>query len=308
MPLSRIDDIAPLLDPTALPRVLGRDEALRLGFTRNAIEHRLETASWRRVLPRTYLTHDTLTYDDRVRAALTFAGRAALLSGAVALADQGLRCVSRPDTMLVLVPRSTTCRSTAWVRIRRTRRMPERALLPGPRRAPLARAVADLALERRRLDDVSALVAEAVRRELCTIEELALELRAGPPNHSAYLRQAIDEVGDGAWSAPEARAATLMRRAHLPQFEQNAGIDLPDGRYVIVDFLWRGLRAVLEIDSLEHHSLPADADATSDRHLVLEASGFSVVHRAPRYVITQPRAFVDGIGLWLAGRHATLEP
>jgi very-short-patch-repair endonuclease len=162
--------------------------------------------------------------------------------------------------------------------------------------------VADLALESSRLDDVRALVADVVRRGLCEAAELAVELNEGPRNGSAFLRQAVDEVGAGAWSAPEARAATLLRRARLPVFEQNVRIDLSNGRYVIVDFLWRALRAILEIDSDAHHSLAGDADRTSDRHLWLSTDGYSVVHRTPRAVYLQPDAFVAGIGAWLAGR------
>jgi very-short-patch-repair endonuclease len=306
MDLTRLDDLVPLFDPSATPRVIGRGDAIRLGYTRSAIRHRLDTRQWRRILPRTYLTVDTMTLDDRLRAALIFAGEDAVLSGAAALTDQGLRKVGGQDTVLVLVPRTTTARSTGWVRVRRTDRMPEPALLPGPRRAPLARALADLALELPRLDDVRTLVAQAVRLGLCTIDELAAELRMGPRRHSANLRQAIDEVGGGAWSAPEARAATIMRRAGLPAFEQNVRIELSNGSYVIVDFLWRTLRAVLEIDSDTHHALTGDADRTSDRHLLLETDGFSVIHRTPRYVIKQPQTFVSGVDRWLAARAASL--
>jgi very-short-patch-repair endonuclease len=301
-----IDDLCPLPDPTALPRVLTRDDAVRWGFSRNAIRHRVEIGRWRRVLPRTYLTVDTFTWTDHLRAALAFAGEGALLSGGAALFGPDLRSVQRPTTVLVLVPYSCRARSTRWVRVRRTRRFPPAALAPGPRRAPTARAVADLALELRTLDDVRAVVAEVVRRECCDVGELATELEDGPRNGSAFLREAIDEVGAGAWSAPEARAATLLRRAGLPEFEQNARIELSNGRYVIADFLWRSLRAVLEIDSDAHHALAGDADRTSDRHLWLSTDGYSVVHRTPRAVYRQPDAFVAGIEAWLAGRTTIL--
>lgn len=290
-----------LPDPSALPRIVTREQALARGYSRRAVEHRLASGRWQRVLPRTYLTGGTLTWHARLVAALAFAGPSSLLSGAAALADEGLRSVRRPDRVLVLVPRSVGVRSTGWVRIRRTERMPGAALLPGPRRVPLGRAVADLALERRRLDDVRALVTEAVRRDLCSVDELAAELAAGPRGGSGFLRQAVEEAGGGAWSAPEARAARALRRARLAPFEQNARIDLPNGRWLVVDFLWRALRAVLEIDSLEHHSAPPDADATSDRHLVLETHGFSVVHRTPRFVSRETKAFVAGIASWLDG-------
>jgi hypothetical protein len=161
--LDRLGDLVPLLDPTAPPRVLNRDGALSRGYSRNAIRHRLENGEWRRILPRTYLTSDTFTWNDRLAAALAFAGRDAVLSGAAAPADLGLRAVRVPASVLVLVPRSTAVRFRGWVQVRRTNRLPEPALHPGPRRA-----VADLALQRRRLDDVRALVAEAMRRNLCT--------------------------------------------------------------------------------------------------------------------------------------------
>lgn len=297
-----LDELVPLLDPTAVPRVLGRADALRNGYNPNMIAHRLATAQWRRILPRTYLTVDTLTWHDRLKAALTFAGPGALLSGAAALADEGLDAIARPSKILVLVPIANRTRSTAWVRIRATRRLPERALRPGPARAPLSRAVADVALERRRLDDVRALISEVVRRRLCTVDELADELECGRRNGSANLRDALEEVTAGAWSAPEARAARLLRRAAVPPFEQNARIDLPGRGHVVVDFLWRNLKAVLEIDSIRHHTNAPDRDATDDRHLVLETVGYSVVHRTPWTVINRPQEFVTGIQAWLAAR------
>jgi very-short-patch-repair endonuclease len=123
-------------------------------------------------------------------------------------------------------------------------------------------------------------VAETVRRQFCTPSQLTDEPRHGPRKGSAHLRRAIEEISAGAWSAPEARAATLLRRAGVAPFEQNAPILLPNGRQFIADFLWRALRAVLEIDSYAHHGLPADADGTSARHLFLETLDFSVVTAA----------------------------
>ena len=297
-----LDELVPLIDPTALPRVLTRAGALGRGMTPRMIDHRVARGRWRRVLPRTYLTVDTLTWSDRPAAAIAFAGAGALLSGAAVLHDAGLRSVARPARLLVLVPRANRVRSTSWVRIRRTHRLPDPDLVPGPPRVPIARAVADHALTLRRIDDVRTVVAEAVRRRLSTVDEIAAELDAGPRNGSALLRQAVDEVGAGAWSAPEARAARLLRRAGGPPFEQNARIELPGGAYYVADFLWRDLWAVLEIDSAEHHLDPADWSATMDRHLGLETAGFSVAHRPPSAVNTYPVRFVRDITAWLANR------
>jgi very-short-patch-repair endonuclease len=121
------------------------------------------------------------------------------------------------------------------------------------------------------------------------------------------LRQAIEEIGRGAWSAPEARAATILRAANIPSFKQNARIDLPDGRYFVADFLWRELRAILEIDSMEHHfENAAQIEATHERHLQLESLGYSVAHRTPRLVANEPIRFRMGIERWLAARRREL--
>lgn len=290
-----------------LPRILTRAEALDRGYSLRAVEHRLASGRWQCVLPHTYRTGDTLTWDDRLTAALAFAGPRSLLTGAAALADLGLRSVDRPHRTLVLVPREVHMRPAGWVRLRRTDRMPEPALRPGPRRADLARAVADLALERPRLDDVRALVSQAVRAQVCKLDELSAELASGPRQGSHNLRVALADLDAGAWSAPEARAAAILRRARVPRFEQNARIDLPDGTYVIVDFYWRDLRAVLEIDSDAHHWLnPGDHDATSRRQSKLQTHGHTVMSRRPAAIIRSPQQFRGDVEAWLAGRRFEL--
>jgi len=308
MALSRLDDLVPLLDPAALPRVVTRRDAPARGMSRHAIDRRVAGGRWRRVLPHTYLTVDTLTWPDKLAAAIAFAGPGSLLSSAAVLSDAGLNAVRRPESVLVLVPHQCGARSTGWVRVRRTHRLPAPALQPGPPRVPVARAVADHALNVRWLDDVRALVAEAVQRGLCSVDEVAAELDAGPRHCSALLRRALADVAEGAWSAPEARAARLLRAAHVPPFEQNARIDLPAGRHYIADFLWPDLRAVLEIDSVEYHLNPATWKATMNRQLALETLGFSVAHRPPSAVCDHPQCFVQEISAWLATRATLLEP
>lgn len=288
--------------PEDIPRVLTRADAISLGFTSGAIDYRLATRRWHRVLPATYLTGNTLTWDDRLAAALAFAGPHALLTSTAALADAGLRCVSRPEKVLLLVPRANHIRPAGFVRLRRTDRMPTAAQVAGPRRAAPARAVADLALEWRSLDDVRTLVAQAVHTRLCSIGELRTEYEQGPHKYSANLRRAIADIDAGAWSAPEARAAGLLIDARVPPFEQNARVDLPDGTWLYVDFLWRALRAVLEIDSDEHHGDPLQRDRTDARHVKLQSLGLSVVHRRPAVLFREPSRFQREMSRWLTAR------
>lgn len=286
-----------------LPRVLSRIEAYRYGFSDAAIDHRLATGRWRLILPHTLLTSDTMTDRDRLAAAIVFAGDGALLSGSAALLDLGMRSVRAPGRVLVIVPPDRAPRSVGWVQVRPSERPVRRALLPGLPRVEVARAVADACIGRRRQDDVRAMVADAVRLNLCTIDELAAELRHCPRRGSAFLREAVDEVGGGAWSAPEARGAKLLRRAGVPEFKQNVTIELPNGGFYVADCLWELLRAILEIDSDAHHTLSGgDGDGTSDRHIDLETLHYSVVHRPPRMIIKEPARFVRGIWAWLAAR------
>lgn len=115
-------------------------------------------------------------------------------------------------------------------------------------------------------------------------------------------------MGAGAWSAPEARAAGVLRRARgVPPFEQNAWIGLPDGSWLCVDFLWRELRAVLEIDSVEHHDIdPADRDHTNRRASTLHTFGYTTISRRPSVINRQPAQFAADVAQWLDGRRREL--
>jgi very-short-patch-repair endonuclease len=63
----------------------------------------------------------------------------------------------------------------------------------------------------------------------------------------------------------------------------------------------------LEIDSRTHHfDDPADLDATTDRHLVLETLGYTVVHRRPRLITHEPKRFQADIEAWLVARSSEL--
>jgi hypothetical protein len=296
----------PYPDPDALPRVLTRADAIGRGMSRHAVDHRLSSGRWRRVLPRTYLTVDTFTERDRLNAALAFAGDGALLSGAAALRASEVRRIPMPDVVLVLVPPGNRTGSADWVLVRRTFRPLVREQWSGPARVEVVRATADAALAMRHLDDVRTLVARVVQQGRCSPVELAAELAAGPRQGSAHLRQALREIQAGAESAPEARAAVILRRAGVRDFVQNAEIQLPDRSTRRIDFYWPRLRACLEIDSVEWHFDRADWTSTWDRHLDLTKFGYSVIHRPPSALRDRAR-FVTDVREWLAGRAADLQ-
>jgi very-short-patch-repair endonuclease len=166
--------------------------------------------------------------------------------------------------------------------------------------APVARAVADAVVGYGTLDDARALVALAVQRGSTAIDDLAAELAAGPHRGSAHLRLALDEIRDGARSAPEARAATALRRGGITGFEQNVEV-YAHGRRFVADFLWRALRAILEVDGRDYHFDAREWMATNRRDAQLESAGYSVIHVTPSD-LKDEADFVGRVRLWLAGR------
>jgi very-short-patch-repair endonuclease len=299
-----LDDVVPLLDPTALPRVLTLAEAEARGYPFPVVRRRVRRRRWVRLAPGIYCTDSSPDRLDHLEAAVKHGGPAAVLSGSAALWQCGFRAVGSPKSALVLVPLGCGARSTGSISIRRTGRLPEPAPRPGPAVAPVQRAVLDHVRSLTDLDEVRAVVAEAVQREFCDPGQLVEELAGSARNGSSLARQAIADIAAGARSAPEARAARLLRGAGLSGFEQNVTITVA-GRAWRPDFLWRALLAILEIDSYEHHFRRADWQATLRRHLILESAGYSVVHVPPSALHDGP-AFVGHVREWLAARRRQL--
>ena len=88
--------------------------------------------------------------------------------------------------------------------------------------APPARAMADATRGQTDLRAVRAVVADAVQRRKCTIEQLIVELRAGPNQGSASLRAALADVIAGADSVAEAEFIALIKASDLPEPIYNA--------------------------------------------------------------------------------------
>ena len=285
------------------PRVISRDLAYAHGISKAVVDARLRAGQWRPLLPGVFMTRPEVTRRDLIMAAQLYAGPQSLVSGAQALLLHGIISATN-EPILVLCPVERRPAKAGWLHVRPTGRLPAAVSRRGLRIAPVARAVADHTLGLRRLDDVRAVVARAVQRQLCSWEEIHTEYVTGPRHGSAHLRTALADVAAGAASAPEARAATALRRAGLEPFEQNARIDTPGGGCYFADFLWRELRAVLEIDSVEYHFNQADWARTLRRHRELEALGYSVIHLRPAEVQDEA-CFIAVVEQWLRSRRNT---
>lgn len=243
--------------------------------------------AWSVILPGIYLAHNgLLTVGQRELAAVLYAGPDGIITGAAALARQGVR-VPQTEDIDVLVPHDRRRQSTEFVRIHRTRRMPSPRISDDLRWAPTARAVSDAIRGRNDLKSACALVADAVQAGKCTVEQLTRELHAGASRGSGALRAALEDVAAGAASAAEADLHRLMKRGNLPQPLYNPQL------YIGADFLakpdawWPACGVACEVDSREWHIKPADWERTLARHARMSAHGIIVIHLTPRRIRTE---------------------
>ena len=174
--------------------VISRQQALTAGLTRHALGYRLRLGGpWRSLLPGVYMASTgTPTTIQQEIAAMLYAGSSSVITGLWALRCHHIRGTSS-DLVDVLIPATRRRHDAGFVRLHRTTRMPGRIWQVGPvHYAPLPRAVADAARDMTSLRDVRAVVAEAVQRGNCQIQDLVTEPTAGPNVGSAMFREAPD--------------------------------------------------------------------------------------------------------------------
>src|SRR5712691_9861356 len=233
--------------------VISRHQALAAGVSDNALRHRLRPGGpWRSLLPGVYMAvTGAPTTIQQEMAALLYAGSGSMITGPAALRCHHIRG-NLPDLVDVLVPAARKRRDAAFVRLHRTTRMPGRIWQAGPVRYTLQpRAVADAVRDMTSLRDVRAVVADAVQRGRCQIQDLVTELTTGPSVGSALFREALTDVAAGIRSTAEADLKDLLVKSGLPMPLFNPS--LYDGGTFIArpDAWWPELGVVVEVDSRE---------------------------------------------------------
>jgi very-short-patch-repair endonuclease len=280
-------------------QVITCEQARACGLTRKALDYRLRAdGPWRWLLPAVYVAQTgTVSQDQREVAARLYAGPDSLITGPTAVRRHHLTCAG-PDSVDILIPWTSQRQSTRFVRIYRTRRMPELCFINGTIRYVKApRAVADAARLLTRFDDVRAVISEALLHRACTMAELTEELKAGGLQHSALFREALAEIGDGVRSVAEAHFRRLILRSGLPLPMFNARLFDASGRYIaMVDAWWEQAGVAVEVDSRAYHTLGEDQDETTERHDELAAHGILVLHFAPKRIRTAGPGVVSKIG------------
>lgn len=288
--------------------LIRHDQLTAAGVTRAQLRRQLGTGGWRVLLPSVYLAAPTAaptpTPRQRLLAASLYAGRDAQLTGAEALRLYGFHHLPHDPCVRVLVPHHRQVPSTGFVRVHRTRRPDPHARPWGfARVCGVARAVADAARWCATPRAVQALVAEALHRQLTTVERLRHELERGPRAGTALLRRALDDLV-AAQPLPEAALrAALSASSILPSIRWNPPlVGLPDRRRLPRPDGWieeAGL--ALEVDSAAPHLGPDGWEHAARRRSRLAEYGVRVLYFPPDRLRDDPsgvcreveRAYLD---------------
>jgi hypothetical protein len=292
------------LDQAALTAILDRQSAVitrgqahAVGLTDNALRHRLRPGGpWRALLPKVYLAATGEPSGAQLQvAAQLYGGPGAVITGPAAALVHRIRA-PHPAVVDVLVPLTCQRRDAGFARLHRTSRMPRQVYRFGPIRYALApRAVSDTALGLTSLRDVQAVIADAVQRGRCSVEDLIAELNAGPSNGSALFRRALADVAGGIRSAAEGDLLQLLRKSGLPMPLLNA--ELYDGATFIArpDAWWPQFGLAVEVDSREWHLSPHDHARTLERQRRMAQHGIIVLPFTPKQIRTNPKEVIAQI-------------
>lgn len=273
-----------------------RADAAACGWSRGAVEHRVGR-DWQVLLPGVLLTvTGTPTQAQRCLAALLWGGRHAALTGRTGLDPDA------PGDVHIAVPHTRHLGQQPFlvgsgmvIPHRTTRILTVRhGTLPC---LPAARCVADAALGASSLAEVRALVSGAVQSGRTTVALLEEELEHVRRNGSGFLRRALEEVGAGARSLPEAVLLKAIRKAQLPPYRLNTDVYDEAGRWLArPDLVIEEIQLAAEVDGQRWHLDAERWVADVERHTRLEAAGWTVL----RYPAARVLNDADGVAYEIA--------
>ena len=239
--------------------IVGRRQALELGFSAGQIRHRLGTGRWRQVYPGVYATFTgPLPREARLWAAVCLAGKGAMLSHESAAEVQGL--LDKPGfTIHVTIPsrrRALQGKPVKGVVIHRSDQ--SRPQFPhGSWKIPRTRVedtVLDLVSSAQTFERGYSWIARAVSRRLTTVAML----RAALSERSRYrwrgwLADALEDSGEGIDSTLERRYVRDVEQAHgLPAAKRQASRTI-GGRTHRRDNWYAEYQVIVEIDGPAYH-------------------------------------------------------
>jgi very-short-patch-repair endonuclease len=241
--------------------VLTSDQAVR-AIGRGRVRGRIGSGVWRRICRGIVLTHNgRLDRDQQLWAAVLACGPGAVLAGATAAAESGVRGM-RPDPLHILVPagRRASVRlplmpiDMPGVRVARTTVLPPQHRQVGrPPRTTVARAVVDAAAWARTDDEARTVLASACQQRRVVPDEIRDVLSFFPTiRRRELIRVTAEDIAGGAEALSEIDLVRLCRRFRLPPPELQERRRDAEGRNRYLDAYWRSYRLHAEVDGAHH--------------------------------------------------------
>ncbi|HEY2948572.1 MAG TPA: hypothetical protein VGJ53_09250 [Micromonosporaceae bacterium] len=222
----------------------------------------IRSGRWRAVCRGIVLVENgRLARDQQLWVAVLAAGHGAVLAGATAATESGVRGL-RPDPIWVLVP-AARARSQRLpllppdmpgVAVRRTTLLPtDQVQLGRPMRTTTARALIDAAAWARCDDEARTALAVGCQQRRVTPEEL-LAIVVGMPRvrRHALIVETITDIAGGAEALSEIDFLELCRRYGLPRPDLQERRRDATGRQRFIDVLWKRWGVHVEVDGAHH--------------------------------------------------------
>lgn len=262
--------------------LITRVQAQQAGLTRSAIEHRIRRGDWRRVARGVFcLVGAVETPRQRGLAAVLAAGDGALLSHHSAAALLGL-----PGFQLepLTVSIARTRRVVPGVRIEQSLALlaHHRRVVDGIPCTSVARTLFDLGGEVHARRAERALDAALARRlvTLPALRRVLDDLAEHGRNGTVLVRTLLTDRGASfvpPASELEARFLELVDVHGLPRPEQQVDLGDADNWIGRVDFVWKRVRVVVEVDGAAFHDGLVDRRADALRDARLRRDGWTVL-------------------------------
>ena len=259
------------------------------GFTAHAIASRCRPSGpWQRVFPGVILlSNSPPNRRQRLRAALTYAGREAVVTGTDAIHAHGVR-VPPTDEVLVLIPATRRVTSRAYLTVERTARLPPPVHRTGIPVAPLVRATVDAARHERDQERLRSLLFSPVQEGRCTLREIRQELNSGNQRGTAAIRALLADPDHDVVPVTQALARRVLRRAPLPPPSWQVPLHTKEGAELgVADAWWPEAGLAWSLGG-QQSPLPTTEQARPS----LTEAGITVLHTDPRRLHTAPAAVV----------------
>ncbi|MEQ4303240.1 hypothetical protein ABNF97_17935 [Plantactinospora sp. B6F1] len=222
----------------------------------------VRSGRWRAICRNVLLTgNGRLTRDQQLWVAVLAAGSDAVLAGATAAAEAGVRGL-RQEPLHVLIPANRQVSGILRrlpldmpaVLVRRTTILPDSHLqVARPTRTSAARALADAAGWARSDDEARTVLAAGCQQRRTTAGEIrGVVVELPKLRRRRLILRTLDDIEGGAHALSELDFVALCRRFRIPPPDlQQRRVDA-GGRVRYLDVYWRRWRLHVEIDGAHH--------------------------------------------------------